>query len=159
MKKKTVVLISVITAVVLLIAGAGIFWYFDSGVRPLTARREKKIIEAFADPSDAAQTAEEYEIETYFGSYMGADVFTIRGHVPVDQSMYTYVVRGYEFQYHQSIPYIFVFKNGKLYSFELFGTVGYKHVNHWLQKRHVAKIYEIYYEKYEKPYHEEFGED
>ncbi|MBQ2712844.1 MAG: hypothetical protein IJF71_05635, partial [Clostridia bacterium] len=143
MKKIHIVLISIATAVVLAI-GSVAFWYFDSGVRPLTARREKKIIEAMIDLSDGYRTFENTEIETYLGSYMGADVFMLKGDYYFLTVIKNYEYRGFSIEDMYGFPHIRVYKGGKLYLFELLAEAN----SPMLQKRHVEKIAKIFYEKY-----------
>ena len=154
MKKIHIVLISIATAVVLAI-GSVAFWYFDSGVRPLTARREKKIIEAMIDLSDGYRTFENTEIETYLGSYMGADVFMLKGDYSFLTVIKNYEYRGFSFEDMYGFPHIRVYKGGKLYLFELLAEAN----SPMLQKRHVEKIAKIFYEKYIHTNEEGSGEN
>ena len=154
MKKIHIVLISIATAVVLAI-GSVALWYFDSGVRPLTARREKRIIEAMIDFSDGYRTFENTEIETYLGSYMGADVFMLKGDYSFLTVIKNYEYRGFSFEHMYRFPLIWVYKGGKLYLFELLAEAN----SPMLQKRHVEKIAKIFYEKYIHTNEEGSGEN
>ena len=154
MKKIHIVLISIATAVVLAI-GSVALWYFDSGVRPLTARREKRIIEAMIDFSDGYRTFENTEIETYLGSYMGADVFMLKGDYSMLTVIKNYEYRGFSFEDMYGFPLIWVYKGGKLYLFELLAEAN----SPMLQKRHVEKIAKIFYEKYIHTNEEGSGEN
>ncbi|MBQ2713300.1 MAG: hypothetical protein IJF71_07975 [Clostridia bacterium] len=131
MKKKTVVLISVITAV-LLIAGAGIFWYFDSGVR--RADLEQKVaFDQIVEPHFKRYT------NLHLGKYWDYDV------VEVDQPHYglevgEYTIAGVTFTRSTERSWIYVIYDDKVVSLETAYQMGL------LKKRHLKQISKKYYQ-------------
>lgn len=144
MKKVDIALISVITALVLIV-GSFAFWYFDSGVAPLDQR-----LDGSRDELREITMLGRGCKDVYF--YMSKDLGSYWGHRVVifsagrlqEEKLGDYEIAGVPFSRNQFCSYIYVIKGEKLYNLRLAYEMGI------LKKRHLKIISKRYYMVYER---------